>query len=96
MELQDQINIKKAVHVLRSVNQLHRIKILNMLATNGRMTVTDIYIRLRCEQCWASYNLSLLRRAELVNTERVGKNILYSLNEERFAHVVKVIEKLAN
>ena len=43
------------------------------------MTVTDIYVKLRLEQSVASQHLAILRKAGVVQTERDGKFIFYSL-----------------
>jgi len=59
------------------------------------MTVTDIYIKLRLEQSVASQHLAILRRAGVVITERQGKFIYYSLNNERLEQISKLVEDLA-
>ncbi|MCL4132917.1 UNVERIFIED_CONTAM: hypothetical protein GTU68_015212 [Idotea baltica] len=59
------------------------------------MTVTDIYIKLRLEQSVASQHLAILRRAGVVITERQGKFIYYSLNNERLDQISKLVEDLA-
>ena len=59
-----------------------------------RMTVTDIYIKLRLEQSVASQHLAILRKAQIVNTTRNGKFIYYSLNPERLSHISSLVEEL--
>ncbi|MFN8331157.1 MAG: metalloregulator ArsR/SmtB family transcription factor [Saprospiraceae bacterium] len=60
-----------------------------------KMTVTDIYIKLRLEQSVASQHLAILRRAGVVATERQGKFIYYSLDLDRLNQISKLVEELA-
>ncbi|RMD68915.1 MAG: transcriptional regulator [Bacteroidetes bacterium] len=88
--------LRKAVLVLRAVNHKLRQRIIELLEENEKMTVTEIYIKLRLEQSVASQHLAILRRAGVVNTERQGKYIYYSLNEERLSQISRLIEELAS
>jgi len=86
--------LRKAVLVLRAVNHKLRQSIINLLEENKRMTVTEIYVKLRLEQSVASQHLAILRRAGVVNTERQGKFIFYSLNHDRIAEISGLVEDL--
>ena len=88
--------LRKAVLVLRAVNHKLRQRIIELLEENEKMTVTEIYIKLRLEQSVASQHLAILRRAGVVNTERQGKYIYYSLNEERLSQISRLIAELAS
>lgn len=88
--------LRKAVLVLRAVNHKLRQRIIELLEENEKMTVTEIYIKLRLEQSVASQHLAILRRAGVVNTERQGKYIYYSLNSERLSQISRLIEELAS
>jgi DNA-binding transcriptional ArsR family regulator len=59
------------------------------------MTVTDIFIKLRLEQSVASQHLAILRKAGVLNTDRDGKFIYYSLNKERIEEIANLVEDLA-
>lgn len=83
----DVLQLKKAALVLRAVNHKLRQQILKLIHQNGKMTVTEIYIKLRLEQSVASQHLAILRKAGYVTTSRDGKFIYYSVNEERLAEV---------
>jgi len=91
----DYSELRKAVLVLRAVNHKLRQRIMDLLASGETMTVTDIYIKLRLEQSVASQHLAILRRAGVVITERQGKFIYYSLNNERLEQISKLVEDLA-
>ena len=93
--LLDYAELRKAVLVLRAVNHKLRQRIIQLLEENERMTVTDIYIKLRLEQSVASQHLAILRRAGVVKTEREGKFIYYSLDRERLEQISQLVEELA-
>ena len=91
----DYNELRKAVLVLRAVNHKLRQRIIDLLDNNNQMTVTDIYIKLRLEQSVASQHLAILRRAGVVVTERNGKFIYYSLDEDRLTQINELVEQLA-
>jgi ArsR family transcriptional regulator, virulence genes transcriptional regulator len=86
--------LRRSVLILRAVNHDLRQKMIKLLEDEGRMTVTEIYVKLRLEQSVASQHLALLRRAGIVITEREGKYIYYSLDKERIAEIARLLEEL--
>lgn len=92
--LLDYGQLRKAVMVLRAVNHNLRQDIIELLSNYDQMTVTDIYVKLRIEQSVASQHLAILRKADIVITERNGKFIYYSLNPARLKHISGLIEDL--
>jgi DNA-binding transcriptional ArsR family regulator len=90
----DYSELRKAVLVLRAVNHKLRQRIIDLLEEGGKMTVTDIYIRLRLEQSVASQHLAILRRAAVVRTERNGKFIYYSIDKERLSQISRLVDEL--
>ena len=91
----DYSELRKAVLVLRAVNHKLRQRIIDLLEENSKMTVTDIYIKLRLEQSVASQHLAILRRAGVVATDRQGKFIYYSLDADRLNQISRLVEELA-
>lgn len=91
----DYQQLRKAVLTLRSVNHELRQSIIELLHQKERMTVTDIYIRLRLEQSVASQHLAILRKSGVVDTHRDGKYIYYFLNYDRLKEIGELIEQLA-
>ncbi|WEK36615.1 MAG: metalloregulator ArsR/SmtB family transcription factor [Candidatus Pseudobacter hemicellulosilyticus] len=80
--------------ILRALNHKLRQQILKLIDEHKRLTVTEIYVRLRLEQSVASQHLAILRRAGIVKTERDGKFIYYSVNSARVAHIMQCVEDL--
>jgi DNA-binding transcriptional ArsR family regulator len=87
--------LRKAVLTLRAVNHKLRKQIINLLEDSKKLTVTEIYVKLRLEQSVASQHLAILRRAGVVKTTRDGKFIYYSLNKKRILEISELIEDLA-
>lgn len=91
----DYAELRKAVLVLRAINHKLRQRMIDLLEENEKMTVTDIYIKLRLEQSVASQHLAILRRAGVVSTDRNGKFIYYGLDKDRLSQISKLVEELA-
>ena len=87
--------MKKAALILRAVNHKLRQSIIKLLEDNGKLTVTEIYVKLRLDLSVASQHLAILRRAGIVKTERDGKYIYYSLNKPRISEITDLVEDLA-
>ena len=90
----DLLGVKKAALVLRAINHKLRQQILKQIDEHGKITVTELYIKLRLEQSVASQHLAILRRAGFVKTTREGKFIYYSVNTERIKELNRFVEQL--
>ena len=90
----DLLNVKKAALVLRAINHKLRQQILKQIDEQGRMTVTELYVKLRLEQSVASQHLAILRKAGFVKTDRDGKFIYYSVNADRMRELNQFVEEL--
>lgn len=88
--------LRSGVLILRSVNHPLRKKIIDLLFKHEKMTVTEIYVKLRLEQSVASQHLAILRRAEILETKREGKFIYYSVNQERLTNVHELITSISS
>ena len=90
----DFLQVKKASLVLRAFNHKLRQKILALIDDHDKMTVTEIYVKLRLEQPVASQHLAILRKTGFVNTERNGKFIYYTVNHKRIDELNKFVNAL--
>jgi DNA-binding transcriptional ArsR family regulator len=90
----DVLPLKKAALILRAINHKLRMQILKLIHTHGKLTVTEIYVKLRLEQSVASQHLAILRRAGMVDTVRDGKFIYYSVNYERLTEIQQLSKDL--
>jgi DNA-binding transcriptional ArsR family regulator len=89
-------NLKKAALVLRALNHKLRQQILALIDSEKKITVTEIYVRLRLEQSVASQHLAILRRAGIVITQRDGKFIFYTVNHKRLEEIDKFVHDLVD
>jgi len=90
----DFIQLKKSSMILRALNHKLRLNIVQLIDQQKKLTVTEIYIKLRMEQSVASQHLAILRRANIVLTEREGKFIYYTLNYARIKEITNFIQEL--
>lgn len=90
----DFVNLKKAAMILRALNHKLRQQIVKLIDEHKKLTVTEIYIKLRLEQSVASQHLAILRRAGIVKTTRDGKFIYYSVNNDRVEGIMNCVQSL--
>ncbi|HEY6063160.1 MAG TPA: metalloregulator ArsR/SmtB family transcription factor [Chitinophagaceae bacterium] len=90
----DLLSTKKAALILRAVNHKLRQQMLRLIDEQGKMTVTQLYLKLRLEQSVASQHLAVLRKAALVKTVRNGKFIYYSINTKRLEELNEFVNNL--
>ncbi len=86
--------LRKAVLVLRALNHGFRQKLMNLLHKKGTASVSEIHKALRVEQSVASQHLGVLRREGIVERERQGKFIYYSLNYDRLKELAFMVEQI--
>jgi DNA-binding transcriptional ArsR family regulator len=86
--------LKKAALVLRALNHKLRQQLLKLIEEEKKITVTEIYVRLRLEQSVASQHLAILRKAGIVNTQRDGKFIYYTVNFNRIEEIDTFVKQL--
>ena len=89
----DFLHMKKASMILRALNHKLRQQVIKLLDEHQKMTVTEIYVKLRLEQSVASQHLAILRRAGIVGTKREGKFIYYSINYGRVKEISHFVEE---
>lgn len=90
----DFYSIKKASLVLRALNHKLRQQLLKVIHEEQKITVTELYVKLRLEQSVASQHLAILRRTGLVTTKREGKFIYYIINQKRLNNVDTFVKNL--
>jgi DNA-binding transcriptional ArsR family regulator len=75
----------KAFH--RALGDVTRLRAVQILATEGELSVSDLVRRLRVSQPLMSWHLRRLTRAGIVRTERAGREVRCSFDRERFAEM---------
>ena len=90
----DYYSVKKAALILRALNHKLRQQLLKLIEEEKKITVTEIYVRLRLEQSVASQHLAILRKAGVVSTQRDGKFIFYVINHKRIDEISNLVSEL--
>lgn len=90
----DYYSVKKAALVLRALNHKLRQQIIKTINESKKLTVTELYVKLRLEQSVASQHLAILRKTGIVSTRREGKFIFYTINSPRIEAINEFVTKL--
>ena len=84
--------MEKVAFILKTTAHPTRIAIVQLLAANDSLSVTDISEKLNVEQSLLSHHLSGMKLKGLLSSHRDGKNIYYAL---KMREVIDVIQCLA-
>jgi DNA-binding transcriptional ArsR family regulator len=71
-----------------------RLQVVEQLASSGPLGVRELAERLRLSQPLLSWHLRLLRRSGLVRTQRLGREVICSLDRARFMELTGVAVRL--
>lgn len=86
-------NARKASILLKSMCSEHRLLILCQLVP-GEKTVGELQKNSKLRQAAVSQHLSRLRNDNLVKSNRIGKNIYYTLASEEVSAVIETLYSL--
>jgi ArsR family transcriptional regulator len=75
----------KAFH--RALGDVTRLRAVQILAIEGELNVSDLVRRLRISQPLMSWHLRRLKRAGIVRTDRVGREVRCTFDRDRFAEL---------
>lgn len=93
-KLQLQIDkLEQAASKLRAMAHPMRIAIIDLLNNGNKMSVTEIYKKLRIEQAAASHHLNILKSKGVLVSQREGKKIFYSLKTNVLTEVIDCINR---
>ncbi|HMO39845.1 MAG TPA: metalloregulator ArsR/SmtB family transcription factor [Saprospiraceae bacterium] len=87
----NQEKLQVSSEILRAVAHPLRLKILEFIDQNEMINVNKIYNSLNLEQSITSQHLRILRMAGLVQTQRDGKFIHYSLDYDKLQNAVEAV-----
>lgn len=87
----DRQKFDKAAFIIKAVAHPKRLAIIQMLDKNGKMAVNDIVETLDCEQSCISHHLIGLKLRGILDCERDGQQIFYSLKMQEVTHLMSCI-----
>lgn len=79
--------------IFHALADKHRRLILSFLRTRD-MNVSELRSHLEITGATLSHHLDILKRSELIVSERKGRFIWYSLNTEVFDEVMRTVQEL--
>lgn len=71
----------------RALGDETRLRIVQILATEGECSLSDLVLRLRISQPLVSWHMRRLRRAGIIITVRRGREVRCSFDRERFGQL---------
>jgi predicted transcriptional regulator len=91
-------DVRNVTLFVRVFDNKVRWAILEQLEKKEYMNVTELYVALKTEQSVVSVNLAAMRKIGLVATNRHGKKVFYSINNQVVSNIKTIIEivKLKN
>ena len=78
----------------RALADRKRLRVVQYLARHDQITVTELGAKLRLSQPLISWHLRLLRRAGIVTTRRVGRQVWCSLDREALLNYERRVDRL--
>lgn len=85
--------LEKAAFILRTVAHPVRLKVIELLSVQDRMSVNELCAALDCEQSLVSHHLNNMRLKGLLQSEKQGVQVFYSLRERELIGLLECIEK---
>jgi ArsR family transcriptional regulator len=71
----------------RALGDVNRLRIVQILVTEGEQPVSELARRIRISQPLMSWHLRRLRRAGIIRMERLGREVRCSFDREKFAEL---------
>lgn len=71
----------------RALGDVNRLRIVQLLVTEGELPVSELARRLRISQPLMSWHLRRLRRAGIIHMERNGREVRCSFDHARFVEL---------
>lgn len=84
LEADEPVKMLELKKMLKALGDVARLNIVHHLADQREVNVTEICQSLGISQPLVSWHLAMLRRAELVRTRRLGRQVYCSLDLPRF------------
>ena len=85
--------LEMAASKLRAIAHPMRIAIIDLLNESPKLSVTEIYEKLKIEQASASHHLNILKNKGVLVSKRDGKKIFYSLKNISLTEIIECINR---
>jgi DNA-binding transcriptional ArsR family regulator len=85
---------RKAQLIFRAINHTLRQQLISAIDEHKELTVTQLMALLRLEQSIVSQHLAILRKAGIVLSKKVSKNVFYKLRYEKLEDIMQTTKVL--
>lgn len=92
-EILKEAAVEDTAHVLRCLGHPLRLRILDVLESEGEATVTEIYGALGVEQAVASQHLTTMRDKGILKRRKEGVHVYYSIGDDRALKVLSCVRQ---
>lgn len=85
---------KQALFIMRTLNNTPRQRILKLIDSRGKITVTEIHKELEVDQSTVSQHLAALRRFHAVKAIRQGHFVFYTIHVAGLNKIISFVNAL--
>ena len=86
-------NLATIAEQIKVLGEPNRLKIVCLLKT-GPLCVCQIFPTLKLPQNLVSHHLKILLETKLLNNKRIGKKIIYSINQKKINQLQTELKKI--
>jgi DNA-binding transcriptional ArsR family regulator len=83
--------LEKACMVLKSIAHPVRMSIIDLLDQKEKMNVGELQEALQIEQATISHHLINMKDKKILQSQREGKNVYYSLREKKIVQILECV-----
>ena len=84
--------LERIAYILKTIAHPMRLGIVHLLEIHPQLTVTQICEMLGGEQSLTSHHLQNMKLKGILNSERDGRTVLYSLKERDVSLIIECLE----
>lgn len=84
--------LEKAAYILKAVAHPVRLAVIDLLSNHTQMSVNDICEALQCEQSLLSHHLINMKLRGILQSNKEGLNVYYSLKEKEITKLIACVE----
>ncbi|MCS6905233.1 MAG: metalloregulator ArsR/SmtB family transcription factor [Bacteroidia bacterium] len=85
--------IQRIATLLKAIAHPLRLSIIELLAQKNKLSVSELCAYLNCEQSYLSHNLNYMRLQGILDCERQGQKVYYSLRLKHITALLDCLEK---
>lgn len=90
------LKAKKIARMMKTVGHPTRLQIIELLLERGAMPVKDIVDAVGISQSNGSQHLKALEDIEVLLSERNGKSIVYHVQKQQIAQLLRCVQECAD